>query len=132
MNIYVSGSFSEQERLRKETNRLQKLGHYVRGSWLAEVKKPAAMTQMEWDKTLALTDIAEVYAADAIILDIDGKSTSGGRYVEWGIACAPGVAKLKIVVGSNPTGVFLSLADLYFPSWDDLVKWMENDERCRI
>lgn len=126
MKIYVSGSFSEQERLREQAARLQKLGHYIRGSWLAEVTRPEALTEDQWNKTLALTDIAEVYAADCIILDIEGQSTSGGRYVEWGVACAPGVSKLKLVVGPSPNGVFLSLADEYFKTWDDVVEWFKG------
>lgn len=104
------------------------MGHYIRGSWLAETVKPPFIELSGWLRSLALTDIAEVYAADCIIMDVDGASTTGGRYVEWGVACAPGTSKVKWIVGNvDPNAVFLSLADRQFNNWDELIKYLEEN-----
>ncbi len=120
----MSGSFSEQGRLREEADKLWKLGHAVTGTWLHEVKKPAVLTEEEWNRCLAVKDLAELAAADCIVLDVDGTSTTGGRYVEWGYAlCQHNM--LKVVVGKNRYGVFNTLADAEFDQWDaDLFTWL--------
>lgn len=120
MKIYVSGSFSEQARLRAEADKLWQAGHAVTGTWLQEVKKPEFLYLEEWERCLAVKDLAELAAADCIILDVDGTSTTGGRYVEWGYALGQH-SMFKVVVGKNLGGVFNTLADMSFNSWTDLL-----------
>jgi len=123
MRIYISGAFTAQERLQPWANALRRLGHDIVSSWLWEAAKPDHLSKDTWDHLIADKDIAETYASDCVILDLDGESTGGGRYVEWGIACCPGSMRMRITVGDDRrNGIFLSKAHFHFNSWADLVR----------
>ncbi len=121
MKIYISGSYSEQARLRNESHKLFALGHSITSTWLNEVVKPAHLTEHAWFNALAVKDLAEVAAADCIIMDVDGNSTSGGRYVEWGFAIGR-FNMFKVIVGANRAGVFNTLANESFTKWDEVIE----------
>ncbi|MGH7184919.1 MAG: hypothetical protein ACREIB_01400 [Pseudomonadota bacterium] len=124
MKVYVSGTFTAQVRLRVMADRLRQMGHDVVGTWLYEAAKPATLNNDEWNAALATKDVAEVFAADCIILDLDGESTTGGRYVEWGIASYPGSLRRRYLVGApHKAGLFLSLAHRRFDNWEDLLSY---------
>jgi hypothetical protein len=111
---------------------LRKLGHEIVGTWLYEAARPAHLNDAEWNSALADKDIAEVFAADCIILDIDQESTTGGRYTEWGLACYPGSLRRRYVVGGkDKDGVFLSKAHRRFDNWDDLLAYFEVSHNAR-
>lgn len=116
MKIYVSGSLEAQARLRKEATLLWEQGHEVTSSWLAEQSIPPHLTTQQFWQCTSITDIAEVYASDCIICDVNGPSTSG-RAVEWGLCIAPRVFKLKILVSEDEPRGFMVLHDLWFPEW---------------
>jgi hypothetical protein len=121
MKIYVSATFTSQARLRPMADRLRDMGHEVVGTWLYEAPKPATLNNYEWNRVLAEKDIAEVFASDCIILDIDEESTTGGRYTEWGLACYPGSLRLRYLVGgAGKAGVFLTMAHQRFDTWTSL------------
>mgnify|MGYP001608947870 CR=1 FL=1 len=128
MKIYISASFNSQKRLRHPAAKLRALGHTVLSSWLDEGAKPAYLDQPTWEGRLAFTDSAEIFASDCVILDREGESTTGGRYVEWGMACAPGTVKLRITVGGGALRFFDHLADFHFPDWDHLMDWFKSLE----
>ncbi len=123
MKVYISGSYACQARLREQAAKLFHMGHQVTGTWLNEVTKPEHLTEDEWHRGLAIKDLAEVAAADCIILDLDGESTSGGRAVEWGFALGR-FNMLKLVVGESTWGVFFQLADAKFDNWDDVINYI--------
>ena len=126
MRVYVSGTFTSQARLRPHADALRKLGHEIVGTWLYEAARPAHLNGDEWNAALADKDVAEVFAADCIILDLDGESTTGGRYTEWGITLYPGSMRRRYVVGGKgKDGVFLSKAHRRFETWDDLLAYFE-------
>ena len=125
MKIYISGSYSHQARLREESHKLFAMGHHITSTWLNEVVKPYYLTEEEWFHALAVKDLAEVAAADCIICDLDGASTSGGRYVEWGFAIGK-FNMLKLVVGSNRYGVFNTLANRGFNTWVEVVDYFKT------
>jgi hypothetical protein len=88
-------------------------------SWLDEQEKPAALPEGAWRLRIAMKDIAEVSSADAILMDISEDSTTGGRYVEWGVASNPHAYILRVLIGRRPAGDFFGhLADRHFPDWD--------------
>ena len=127
MKIYISGTYTAQERLRQKAEDLVRMGHIVDAYWLREVKKPAFLTEEEFCRFRGFEDLAQVVACDCLILDNYGNSTSGGRYCEWGIAVAPGACKLKIWIGDRK-GVFSHLADRFFPDWDECLAWMRESK----
>ena len=99
------------------------MGHIVTSSWLHERNQPTHLTQHEWYHGLAVKDLVDVAAADCIIMDVDGTSTTGGRYCEWGFALGR-YNMLKIVVGKDRTGVFTTLADHSFSGWDEVMDYL--------
>lgn len=130
MKIYVSGTYSAQARLREQATRLFHLGHNITSTWLNEVMQPKHVTLEQWFAKLAIKDLAEVAAADCIILDKDGQSTTGGRFVEWGFATGR-FNMLKVIVGGSTLGVFDTLADEKFTTWDGVVKYFEETHSVR-
>ena len=126
MRIYVSGAFTSQSRLRPMADALRQQGHEITSTWLYEATRPAHLNTAEWNLALAGKDVAEVFAAECLILDIDGESTTGGRFTEWGLACYPGSLRRRYVVGGHgKDGVFLSLAHRRFETWDDLLAYFQ-------
>jgi len=138
MKIYVSGTFTAQARLRSMAEKLWELGHEITGSWLHETTKPSHLTYDQWMLQLAVKDVAEVVRADCIIMDVNGDSTSGGRYTEWGVASHPSGTMLRYVVGGKkaadsamPYGCFIHLAHRHFESWDDLFAYFQVNHGVR-
>ena len=126
--IYVSGTFTAQARLRAKADVLRDMGCEIVSNWLYEAAKPATLNTKEWNRFLAEKDIGQVAAADCVILDLDGESTTGGRFVEWGVACYPGFACRRYIVGGRDRarGVFDSKAHRCFDSWDELLIYFER------
>lgn len=132
MRVYVSGTFTSQARLRPWADALRALGHEIVGTWLYEAAKPAHLNNAEWNEALADKDIAEVFASDCIILDLDDESTTGGRYTEWGVACHPGSLRRRYLVGGEgKDGVFLAKAHRRFRTWDDLIAYFRMAHATR-
>ena len=124
MRIYISGGFTSRERLRPMADLLREKGHEITSDWLYEPPRPAHLNTAEWNRVLAEKDIAQVYAAECIILDLIGDSTTGGRYVEWGVACHPGSMRRRYIVGGgNTQGVFDHMAHRRFDTWTDLLAY---------
>lgn len=133
MKIYVGGTFKDQKRLRAEAAKLMDEGHEITGSWLQESCQPHHLTYDEWMLQLGLKDVAEVVRADCLITDLDGESTSGGRYVEWGVASHPSSTMLRFLVGgkmtdkgSLPYGCFNYLAHKHFKDWAEVHEYMKG------
>lgn len=119
MKLYVSGTWTDRPRLRQQAERLRQLGHEVVSTWLDEQDRPEWMPEAKWQARLASKDVAEVCQADAILMDVQGASTTGGRYVEWGVACHPRALILRILIGAPPaTDIFGRLADHTFTDWN--------------
>jgi hypothetical protein len=130
VKIYVSGTFTAQQRLAAMAHRLREMGHEITGSWLQESSKPAHLTYDQWMAHLGSKDVAEVFRADCIIMDVTDASTSGGRYTEFGVAAHPSSTMLRYVVGGElakgsamPYGCFIHLAHRYFPTWEDVFEF---------
>lgn len=116
-------------------DQLRALGHEITSTWLYEAAKPVTLNTEEWNLALADKDVAEVFAAECIILDLDGESTTGGRYTEWGVACYPGSLRRRYIVGGAgeklKNGVFLSKAHRRFTDWDDLLAYFQVNHAVR-
>lgn len=121
MKVYIAASFAARERLRPIRDQLWKLGHEVVSSWLDETVLPKGMTEEEFFTQLAVKDLAEVKAADAVIQDTITDSTTGGSHVEFGMALSQ--LKVKYVVG-KPRSIFHQLADKQFDNWDDAISYI--------
>jgi len=126
MKIYVASFFETKKRLQEPKNALWEMGYNITSSWLNEIPKADFIPTKEifWKK-LAMKDLAELNAADAIILDTIDVNPRGGREVEFGFALGCWQTKLVCIVGPY-RNVFHTLADKQFDSWEDCLKWFEN------
>jgi nucleoside 2-deoxyribosyltransferase len=122
VKIYISASWVAKERLQLRAHQLRDLGHEVISSWLHEATKPDYLSTEQWYARLASKDIAEVFSADCIILDLDDESTTGGCHVEWGVATHPSSMLLRYTVGGKKERIFTKLADEHYADWDQLMQ----------
>lgn len=123
MRIYIAGSFVDQKALREPAAKLWEAGHEVTGTWLNEQGRPLYMSSDDFKRKLAMKDIAEVYAADLIILD--NRRSSGGKNIEWGVGLGQFQKKLLWLIG-EPTNVFQHLADRQFPNWEECLLFLSQ------
>ena len=126
IKVYISGSYTEQKRLREESHKLFALGHCITSTWLNEVQQPSYLTKEQWYASLAVKDLAEVSAADCFILDLVGVSTTGGRFVEFGYALGRH-SMLILLVGGSDLGVFDTLANESMKDWGEVVEYFTED-----
>lgn len=79
-------------------------------------------TEIFWKK-LAIKDLAEIRAADVMILDTQIVDDRGGREAEWGFALGQHQRMQIFIVGPGRS-VFHTLADRRFDSWDECLDFM--------
>jgi hypothetical protein len=126
MKIYIAARFETRGNLRPYRDQLWELGHEVVSTWLDEVKQPPTMSQDIFWKKLALKDLAEIKAADLLVLDTFIGSERGGKEVEFGFALGQFQSKLVYIVGPI-INVFHSLCDRQFDSWPEFIAAMHSD-----
>ena len=120
MKIYIASFFDTRSRIRPYADKLWAKGHEVVSTWLNEVARAEGMTTEEFWKKLAVKDLAEVNAADLLILDTTDVTPRGGREVELGFALGRFQSKSVYMVGPV-RNIFHTLVDRRFDSWDGLV-----------
>lgn len=121
MKIYVSAGFTSQKRLQPLAASLWAKGHQVTSTWLHETTRPESMPGDAFNKKLGIKDIAEIQACDLLISDRFEPSTSGGLYVEMGVALGRFQHCQVWIVGPVQANPFDALADRTFTSWDEMV-----------
>lgn len=123
MKIYIAAKFERRETLRPIRDKLWEAGHEIIGSWLDEVKRPEGMDTSTFFKKLAIKDLAEIRAADLLILDTtpSDHGVIQGANVEYGFALGQHQSKQVWVIGET-TCVFHHIADRHFKSWDECVE----------
>jgi hypothetical protein len=120
VKIYTASFFDTRERIRPFADQLWKRGHNVVSSWLNETSRPEAMSTKEFWRKLAIKDLAEIRAADLLILDTIDVTPRGGREVEFGFAMAFFQDKLIFRVGPV-RNVFHELVDREYDTWEALM-----------
>ena len=110
--VYLAGSWADRPRLRGIRDELAEMGIVCCSSWLdhgGDENLP------EW----AVLDLAEVLAANVVILFTEVPSSAGGMHFESGFA----YALRKQIIGAGPrTCLFHNLiADSdWYPAWPEL------------
>lgn len=127
MKIYLAASFDSRFTLRPIRDQLWKMGHDVVSTWLDESVPPPGMSTEVFNRKLGLKDLAESASADLVIVDLLEPSTTGGRYVEYGLALGRFQRQMVWLVGLAQ-GVFHYLADERFNSWDECLAHLEPPE----
>jgi len=126
MKVYISAGFTSQKRLRQYRDELWKMGHQVVSSWLDETAIPEGMDTVAFGRKLAVKDIAEIVAADVFVSDNHEPSTTGGLYIELGVALGRFQHIQVWEVGPHGRSPFHELMDRRFESWDDLLNHVRS------
>jgi len=121
VKVYISSGFTAQKRLRQYRDELWKMGHQVVSSWLDETAVPEGMDTAVFGRKLAVKDIAEIVAADVFISDNFDKTTTGGLFIELGVALGRFQHIQIWEVGPHGRSPFHELVDHRFETWEDLL-----------
>jgi nucleoside 2-deoxyribosyltransferase len=106
MKLYLAGPFENRSDIAVVALALARDGHEITSRWLTE--HAVAFTQAEHARQ-ARVDLADIEAADALVLVNEPGSERGGRHFETGYAFALG--KRIYVIGQR-TNVFHHLGDV--------------------
>jgi hypothetical protein len=128
VKIYIASFFDTRNRIRPYADKLWSMGHEVVSTWLNEVARPEGMTTEEFWKKLAVKDLAEINAADLLILDTIDVTPRGGREVELGFALGRFQTKSIYMVGPI-RNVFHTLVDRRYDDYDSLLRDLPNVNR---
>lgn len=105
MKIYISGSFASRDKLRKVASYLEKNGHTCTSSWLTEPIIKTEDEHTDWEmRVRANDDLLDVERSDAMMLFTGEPSTTGGLFVELGIAMAH---RKRVFLCGPKTNVFM-------------------------
>lgn len=93
-------------------------GHEVVSSWLDE---PTAELTPWWMKMCALNDWHDLKQAECVVQFTDWPSTTGGRFVEMGLALERGIKVVE--VGSHGAGVYSYLPEVgHYDTFQDFLE----------
>lgn len=131
MKIYTAATFSEQKKIRVHKERLVQMGHSVLSTWLEEQLKPEGMTEEQFNLKMAMKDLQEISACDCMILDMEIRSTTMGKMIEFGFALAK--YKLIYIVGAPPkNSIFTLLVDRMFSTWGELLDYFDKHHAQKV
>lgn len=122
MNVYVAGKYTAKERLKGERERMRAMGFKVDSLWMDQPEEGYTFngrTEGErWKRAYdeARRDVENLQFVDAMVIDTQDESTTGGREVELGIALSRGI---KVVVIGPVRNIFHHLAHARYESWDE-------------
>jgi hypothetical protein len=124
--IYLAARFSAQQEMQGVRDVLTAVGFEITSSWIDHVSASGVNgitvkeinAEPERCGQAAAGDMADVLAADTLILFTEWPSTTGGRHVELGIAL--GAGKRVIIVG-DLENIFQALPQVeHYPDWPSL------------
>jgi hypothetical protein len=109
MRVYVAGSFDQQLAVRQRAELLEAAGFEVTSTWLNEPPTELPERTDWFMRACGALALADEQAAEALVLYADSPSSSGGYWVELGIALQRAVP--IVVVGMRTPGpnVFMHL-----------------------
>ena len=118
MKIYLAASWALKEELGKAHDELASMGIEVTSRWLdaplADSMKAASIKAApDIAANYALADLADIDAADAVLVLTHVPSTTGGQHVEFGYAVAKGK---RVLVCGPRINVFHALTE-HWPDW---------------
>lgn len=114
MKIYIAGSWKGKERIKKEAENLKP--NICLSKWLD-------LEQDDFDKNAelyAMIDMHGVMEADMLIFDSIEESTTGGKFVELGMALILNLQKKLGIVHIGPSrNLFDKLIRVRFEDWNE-------------
>lgn len=125
--MYVAGPFSDRDKVRVISEKLQEAGHRVSSSWL-QVRElpPEGPVREDYYREQGLIDLQEVIESDMLIYCNTG-TLSEGKATELGVAIA--MLKPTIIIGDRSNNIFLHLNIPCFPDVDVAIAWMIEQKK---
>ncbi len=127
MKLYVSGTLTLMENRREDAALLEAHGHIVTSNWLYEPElRVTDPNHEEWEhRARANDDVEDITRSEAIVLYTEGKSTSGGRDTEFGIALA---LRRRLFIIDGGYNVFHTRAEVeHFETTLDLIAHLKDE-----
>lgn len=125
IKVYVGGSFSSRQRIRKEAEKLASYGYHVLSHWFKEEH----FVEKSWDGNfggdvadlMAMGDFYQLLEAQLVIIDTIEKSSTGGSDSEIGAAVMKSLLTgTPNVVHIGPyRNIFQKLAREHYDSWEE-------------
>lgn len=126
MTFYTAGPWKDREAVREVAQKLRDNGYEVNSRWLEVPEEtPDGMTRDEYMKQQALNDMEDVIKADALIY-VNTGTLSEGKATELGVSIA--MLKPIIAIGGRGGNIFLHLNIPNFPTIDEAIDWMKEEE----
>lgn len=122
MRIFLAGAWNAKGYLIDARTMCEQDGHEVVSTWLDEPVVDSSNPFML--KVMALNDWHDVKRADIFVVMREWPSTSGGFYVEMGIALEAGLP--IVCIGKPNGGVYDALPDVTW--YDDLPEFLMTIE----
>ncbi len=113
--IYLAGSFTRRAELRDIAYALEARGHSITSGWVFGTEAEDDLTPDAAER-IAAENVRDVRDAGLLMLFAGTPSTTGGMWVELGIALALSIP--ITIVGAMPPGVYGHLADDRVETWD--------------
>lgn len=119
MRLFLAGSWNAKEHLRAARTMCEEAGHEVTSTWLDE--PPIDTSNPFLMKVMGLNDWHDVKRAGMLVMFREWESTSGGMFVEMGIALERGMPIAG--VGKPNTGVYDHLPEVvWYDNLDELLE----------
>jgi hypothetical protein len=122
--FYLAARFDRHPEMREIRDRLVAMGHQVTSTWIDHYLDEGATMEALNDRPprddvleLARRCLADVLAADVVVLFTEGGGGRGGRHTEFGIGL--GAGKSRIIVGPREN-IFHALAGRF----DTVEEWL--------
>lgn len=127
ISFYLASTFESRPKLREYRAQLIDLGHKVTSRWL-DIPDDVIANDPNYDKPkMADVDLADVRAADVLVLFTKDETRRGGREVELGYALA--LNRHCVVVGSR-RNVFHWHSDVVtIPDWPAAFEYLRKLKR---
>ena len=126
MKIYIASSWQAKARLVSKA--LKKAGFQIGSSWVeAPIKLGHRLTTVE-KRGIALKDVQEVLAADALVVISDDYRNRGGKFIELGASLGSG--KICAVLGDRSENTLMAHPSIFCAgSMAALIKFLKRIEK---
>lgn len=124
MKVYVAAPFKYRAVAKSWAMQVHNAGHVVTSSWL--------WTDLDDDdyerhwKREAIRDLADVRAADLLVLMAVNEPARGGCLMEFAYALGQGIP--CVTVGDKPWMQFLTLAQEHFHTFETFHAWLGDEQ----
>jgi nucleoside 2-deoxyribosyltransferase len=130
MKFYLAASWKTRPRMRQHARELAEMGHEVTSTWIANeasegMKAADIAAQPARALRGAYADMAQIRAADTVVVFSEIPSTTGGLH--WEAGYATGLNKPVVLIGDPPNVFFVLPSYGRFKTWEEFKVWLKDN-----